>query len=154
MSSFEKFIFYVPENFLDYFETEMIKRLFSVEKGYNLDSGGHANKHLSEETKNKISMAGKGRVAWNKGKRGLQVAWNKGKSHVSGWHHSKETIEHLREVNTGEGNPMFGKRPSEETRKKLSAARKGKSNHMFGKHHSEETKRKISESMKTTRAST
>ena len=33
---------------------------------------------LALETKAKISIALKGRIGWNKGKKGLQVAWNKG----------------------------------------------------------------------------
>lgn len=35
-------------------------------------------KHFTEEQKNKISLNNKGRIAWNKGKKGIQEAWNKG----------------------------------------------------------------------------
>ena len=37
-------------------------------------------KHLTDEAKRKISESKKGKIPWNKGKKGLQTAWNKGLS--------------------------------------------------------------------------
>ena len=54
----------------------------------------------------------------------------------------------LSEDNSGEGNPMYGRRHSEATRMRLSELRKGKNmgenNPHYGKSHSEETRKKIS----------
>ena len=38
----------------------------------------HRGSKRTEETKKKMSEAAKGRIPWNKGKKGVQVAWNKG----------------------------------------------------------------------------
>lgn len=38
---------------------------------------------------------------------------------MTGKKHTKEEIEHLREINTGEGNGMYGKTHSEETKEKM-----------------------------------
>jgi group I intron endonuclease len=68
------YIFYCQEEYLDYAETEMIKRRNSIcPSGYNLDSGGKVNRHPSIETKNKLSFA------------------KKGKPSKRGWHHTTET---------------------------------------------------------------
>ncbi len=69
----------------------------------------------------------KGRIGWNKGKKGLQVSWLKGK----------------------ENYYMKGVPKSEETKARMSAAKKGKPQHpntgMNGRKHSEATKAKIRE---------
>jgi group I intron endonuclease len=81
--NFQEYIFYVPESELDYFETEMIKRLDSLigNNGYNIDLGGRKNpmyrvhrfgedntmygKKHSEETKRKQSVSNRGENAPN-----------------------------------------------------------------------------------------
>ena len=87
-------------------------------------------KHLSEETRKKISSAQKGRPAWNKGKK-----------------MSEEFCRKNSESHKGEKNSFYGKRHSEETKKKLSETRKGKhlgkDNSFYGMHHSEESKKRI-----------
>ena len=65
-------------------------------KVFNLESGGHANKHLSVETKEKIS------------------AFNKGK------HLTKEHRKKLSDSKKGEKNPCYGKTYSSEERQKIS----------------------------------
>ena len=93
-------------------------------------------KHLSEETKKKISEALKGEKNPNYGKT-----------------FSAETRKKLREArkgkHLGKDNSFYGKHHTEETRKKLSEVRKGKhlgkENSFYGKTHSEETKKKIGE---------
>lgn len=86
----------------------------------------------------------------------------------SGYKHSEETILHLKSINTGSNNPMFGRtlspqqrermskskigmfkgrKLSRETRLKISQSKIGKNagenNPMFGKHHIQESKDKI-----------
>ncbi len=69
--NFEKHIFYVPEDMLDYFEIEMIKKLNTqVPNGYNIHSGGinHKGYHNYKETNLKIgeSKLGKKRKPFSK----------------------------------------------------------------------------------------
>lgn len=59
---------------------------------------------------------------------------------TTGYKHSKEYIEKMKEINKGENHPMWGKCRSKETRKKLSISHKGK-------HLSEDTKKKLRERM-------
>ena len=66
-------------------------------------------KHLSEETRKKLSESKKGE-----------------KCYIFGKHLSEETRKKLRESKKGENHPMFGKHLSEETRTKLSEAIKCK----------------------------
>lgn len=88
---------------------------------------GMKGKHRSEETKNKISEAMKGRISWNKGK------------HLGPC--SEETKRKISEAHKG-------KKISEETRRKMSEAKKGRVSNMKGCKLSEETRRKISEAKK------
>jgi len=64
----------------------------------------------------------KGKIPWNKGKRGIQVAWNKGKM---GWIKMSD-ISKLKMSKSHEGinNIMFNKKHSIITRKKMSLIRK------------------------------
>lgn len=50
--------------------------------GYNMTDGGEgmSGVHPSQETREKMSIAKKGKTPWNKGVKG-QVAWNKGQPH-------------------------------------------------------------------------
>lgn len=100
----------------------------------------HKGMHHSEETKKRLSEAGKG---------------NK---NALGQHHTEEAKKKMSEAKSGKNHPNYGKHRSEETRKKISDAHKGKklsektkrklSEANKGKHHSEETKKKISEAQK------
>lgn len=111
------------EKYLDWIETEWITFLNCLApRGYNLDSGGKGNKHLSEITKQKISNS-------LKGHRGRQT--------------SKETRKKI-------SNSLKGKKHSEETRLKISESNKGK--HFFSKEtrkrisdHEKETKKNLKE---------
>lgn len=100
-------------------------------KGYNKESGGHLNKHLSEETKKKISDSQKGEKNHMFGKKGKNNP-NYGRTH------SEETKKKISDAKKGKNNPMFGKTHTEEAKKKISKAHKGKT-------HSEEAKKKMSE---------
>ncbi len=63
-----------------------------------------------------------------------------------GSHHSEETKQRMREKQSGENNPMYGKTRtmSKETRRKMSESHKGKSSGMKGKKSSEATKKLLS----------
>ena len=69
------------------------------------------NKKLSEETKLKISERTKGRIPWNKGKKGI---------------YTEETRRKI-------SDKSKGKKMSEEAKKKISIKTKGENNPMFGK---------------------
>ena len=63
-------------------------------------------KIISDESRRKISIAGIGRDAWNKGTRGLTKAWNKGKTGI----YSEET---LRKLSAARAKQIF---PSRDTK--------------------------------------
>ena len=85
---------------------------------------------LSKETKEKISVALKGRI---------------------GRRLTDEQKMHLSKINSGELHPKFGKKHSPETILKLKAKAKNRKSEqcsMFGKKHNEKTKAAMSKSMK------
>jgi len=101
----------------------------------------------SEEAKQKISLANKGKPSWSKGKRGVphakgQIPWNKGLKGVQLC--SQEQRLKLSKIFKGRTSPFKGKHHADKCRKKMSAERTGEQGSMFGKHHSQETRRKIS----------
>ena len=77
-------------------------------KGYNKESGGNLNKHISKESRKKMSDAKKGAEPWNKGRRGYKT------KPLSEEARSKLSRAHK------------GKVFSQETKKKMSEAQKGK----------------------------
>lgn len=172
----------------EYFKTESKDLMFYWEKiliyyhntmnhdnGYNLTSGGDSCFDFSEETKKKISDAGKGRKLSDDHKRKL-IESNKSRKGV--FHHSDETKQKISESGKGRQSPTKGmkmpprseeyrkkiseanrkRKYSEETKRKISEANKGRkmtdeqkmniSNAQKGRTHSEETKRKMSEARK------
>jgi group I intron endonuclease len=81
--NFEKFVYIVPENDLDYFEVELIKNLNTLSpSGYNLTTGGNKYKRFSEESKIKLSLS--------------QIELNKNrKNPFYGKHHDLETRKRM-----------------------------------------------------------
>ena len=122
----------------------------------NLTDGGEGalGVIISEETKQKMSEAKKGKTFSEEAKQNMSEA-SKGKTR------SEETKQKMSEAKKGDKHPNFGKPRSEETRQKMSEAKKGKTfseeakqnmsearkgdkNPNFGKPRSEETKQNIS----------
>ncbi len=81
-------------------------------------------KHLSKETRKKISESNKGKIV------------------------SIETRRKISEANKGKPSPMLGKHHSKESKRKLSESHSGKNNHFFGKKHTPESLKKIGEASK------
>jgi group I intron endonuclease len=116
--------------------------------GYNLLTGGKNKKH-SEESKQKMSAALKGK----------SKPWLKGKGPFEGKRHSEESKKKMSLGQKG-NTAHLGKSHSTETKIRISLAKKGKhssiktefkkgkENPMFGKHHTEETKAKMSAAKK------
>lgn len=125
------------EDRLDEIEIKYIEMYDALnpEKGYNIEPGGNKNKHLSEETKQKLRESHLGKTM------------------------SEESRRKMSKAQSGEGNGMYGKHHSEEAKKKMSKAKKGKPGHPcsdyakerarqanLGKIVPEETRKKLSES--------
>lgn len=138
----------------------------------NLREHSCYKRKMSDETKEKISKANKGkkrtkeqREQFSKSHKG-QLAWNKGrktpieirnklsKAHKGqkpwnkGIKLSEESREKMSQAKIGKQGYWKGKKFSEESKKKMSEAKKGKPSLRKGKKLSEETKEKISESHK------
>ena len=116
--------------------------------GYNLTEGGDGGEIPCEEIRKKISMKLKGRHISEETRRkisnshkGINI-WMKGKTL------SEETKKKISKSLKGRQSGMFGKHHSEESKKKMSESRKGEKNPFYGKHHSEENKIKWSEKKK------
>lgn len=115
-------------------------------------------KHLSEETKNKISELKKQRYQDDEVRKQVSVklkeyyANPENHSSMFGKHHSEEAKKKMSNAKkgkyVGEDNPFYGKHHSEETKKKLSERLSGENSPNYGKHLSDETKQKISEANK------
>ena len=95
-------------------EVYWIKKLNTLApNGYNLMSGGLNSKH-SNETKAKMSAARIGKPAvWNRGK----IPYNKGKRGL--YKHSIESLQKISKANKGKNNPMYSKKRSSETKLKI-----------------------------------
>ena len=83
-------------------------------------------KHLSEETRAKMSAAKKGEKCYMFGKHMIVETRAKISATRKGQHLSPETRAKISAANKGEKNPMFGKPLSKDVRAKISATRKGK----------------------------
>ena len=117
-------------------------------KGYNMTLGGDGTlgHEVTEETRRKISQSQKGRVPWNKGKKGITLSEEtrqkiskslKGrilseetrqkisKSH-KGLKHTESTKNKLSIIKKGQVSPRKGITLSEETIQKISQSKKGK----------------------------
>lgn len=126
------------ENELDDLEKKYINEFQTMDRhyGYNLESGGSINKHMSDASKAKMSIA----------KQGLYDGAN---NPMFGVHLtlSEERKKALSERFSGNGNPMYGVhlKMSDEQRLKRSEMFSGNKNPFYGKHHTDEAKRKMSE---------
>jgi len=125
------------KNELDRLEIEYIKKFNSIEKGYNVSTGGEGGDTLTnhpnrKEILKKMSDKQKGR----KMKKSTKKKWYK-----------KMYIDNLNRFK-GKNNPMYGKKLSDDRKKQISEQHKGKPSGMLGRHHSEKTKKKISKKLK------
>lgn len=115
-------------------EVELISTIGRRDRGMGplvntTDGGeGRTGSPHSEEAREKISRSKKGQ--------GL------------GRRHRPETIERLRESQSGESNGFYGKRHNDETKARHSKRVSGSSHPMFGRKHSEEVRERISRNRK------
>lgn len=129
----ENFIFNViitcDENKLDELEMFYISTYDTCNRnhGYNIDNGGNSNRHLSEETRKKISEARK--------KENLSDETRKKMSNSA---KERCSTEEWKEYHH---NIVAGHKTSDDTKKKMSEAH-------VNKKHSDETRMKIRESLK------
>lgn len=100
-----KVLEYCDVDKLDEREQYYIELYDTMNNGYNSDTGGHLNRKLSNEARQKFSGSG---------------------NPFYGKHHTEEQKRKLSEAMKGENNPLYGKHLTEEHKSKLSEAMKGK----------------------------
>lgn len=159
------------------YESYWIKKLNSkVPYGYNLTDGGEGALNPAEETRQKMSLAKKGIIPWNKGKTNVysdetrrrmgdsqrgKPGWNRGKKRpeISGKNNpmygkKRPDVSERMKLIRGKKHPLYGigfmagKKHSEETKKKISEAITGEKNPFYGKKHSVENRKKMSEGLR------
>jgi len=96
------------EEFLKEAESSLISEYNTHKYGYNSNVGGSGVLKHSDETKEKMKMA------------------RRGKTPALGSKHSEETRKKYSEMRRGEGNPNWGNNASKETRKRMSDAAKAR----------------------------
>lgn len=131
------------EDDLDEQEQRFIRSYHTMDRryGYNFESGGSKNKHVSAESRQKMSEKKKGKYAGaNNPMYGKSIPC------------SEERKKMLSQKMSGSGNPMYGVHQtiSDEQKQKESEMFSGAGNPFFGKHHTEDAKKKMSESHKKT----
>lgn len=130
---------YCDINDLDEREEYYISLYNTMRKGYNCESGGHENKIISDETKQKMSEAKKDRYCGENNPR-----WGK---HLTE-EQKRKMSEGRKGKCCGEKHPLYRKHLTEEQKHKISEGRKGKycgeNSPMWGKHLNDETRIKIS----------
>lgn len=134
----KEIILYCEENQADYYERKLIKLYNSNNKlfGYNIESGGNRNKIVSEETKQKISNANRGKKRTKEHREKSRISHLGKPSGMLGKKHSKKTKELMKIKSPhlcGKNHSMWGRFHSEETKKLWSIKRTGKNNPMYGK---------------------
>lgn len=103
--------------------------------GYNVESGGKACGHLTDEHKNKISIANSGANNGQYGRRyteeerrqmSINSVWRGRKHSLESRKKMSEYAKAHPEIKSHPGctHPMYGKHPSEESRKKMSESAK------------------------------
>ena len=115
--------------------------------GYNIEPGGHKNKHMSDKTKLKISQSLIGREFSEEHRKKISDA--NSRREISD--ETRQKMSNNRPDISGENNPMFGRHHSEETKRKIVENRNtlcGEEHPNYGKHLSNETKQKISQANK------
>lgn len=100
-----KVLEYCDVDKLDEREQYYIALYDTMNNGYNSDTGGHLNRKLSNEARQKFSGSG---------------------NPFYGKHHTEEQKRKLSELRKGENNPLYGKHLTEEHKSKLSEAMKGR----------------------------
>ena len=91
---------------LDEREVYYIELYNTVNNGYNCESGGNENKIVSDESKQKLSEAKKGKYCGEN-------------SPLYGKHLTEEHKSKLSKAKKGENNPMYGKHRDDETKDKI-----------------------------------
>jgi hypothetical protein len=120
-------------------EYESLKKIQSeLQRGRKRDP-------ITEETRNKMSLAQKARFENPNERQKYKEMLSGENANFYGKHHSEETKRKQSESKKGKLNPNFGKHYSEAERKHLSELLSGENNPMYGKHLSEETRKKLSQ---------
>jgi hypothetical protein len=116
---------------------------------------------LTNETRKKISLGGKGKTRTEETKQKIRKA-RTGKTHTdetkqkcreasTGKTHTEEAKNKISEAIKGEKHPNFGKSPTKEATQKNREAHTGEKNPMFGKTHTDETKRLMREAARSSK---
>ncbi len=120
----------------DHWEIELIKWFKTLNLSYNLDLGGKANKQMSQETKDKIGNANRGKERSEEQKKAISE-FHKGNQYQLGLKRSNESKKLMSEKAKARGYDS-------ELLKRMTEINKEREY----KPHSEEAKRKMSEAAK------